>query len=56
MYDDDSIIISVSQSGLQAMLDVCVLTCDSLSLKFNAKNLAVYILVKIVIRKLIILC
>ena len=38
MYAVDLIIISASQSGLQAMLDVCVFTCANHSLKFNAKK------------------
>ena len=51
MYADDLIIISASQSGLQAMLDVCVSSCENLffSLKYN-------ILVENVIRNLMILC
>ena len=56
VYADD-LIISASQSGLQAMLDVCVFTCESLSLKFNAqKNHAVYVLVENIIRNFMILC
>ena len=38
MYADDLIILSASQSGLQAMLDVCISTCENLSLKFNSKK------------------
>ena len=38
MYADDLIIISPSQSGQQGMLDVCVSTCENLSLKCNAKK------------------
>ena len=52
MYADDLIILSASQSGLQAMLNVCISTCENLSLKFNAKNRAVYILVENVTRRL----
>ena len=32
MYADDLIILFASQSGLQAMLDVCISTCENLSL------------------------
>ena len=39
MYADDLIILSASQSGLQAMLDICISTCENLSLKFNYKKL-----------------
>ena len=50
----DLIILSASQSGLQAILDVCISTCENLSLKFNSKNRAVYILVENIIRNLMI--
>ena len=38
MYADDLIIISASQSGLQAMPDVCIFTCANRSLKCNANK------------------
>ena len=43
MYADDLIILSASQSGLQAMLDVYISTCENLSLKYNAtKSCCIY--------------